>query len=191
MNQCEQVEYYGIASTVFSRCSSNNTDICSFLCVSGQRGTIAKSTFEQHHLCVIALTSIERGTQLFRLPLTSLCDLLLLFVYFQVNNGVLYVLDYVEDIYIMVYLFSFNVVVTSASQHIYLCNSILVLTCLMMYYFVFAVFLGFFLCPCMAINVSLQYNGGLFPDILVLTQCYYHNRGTRLNAMKRFCICSL
>ena len=48
----------------------------------------------------------------------------------------------------------------------------------------------FFGCPCMAINVSVQYNGGLLPDIILLTQCYYH-RGTRLNAMKRFCICSL
>ena len=37
----------------------------------------------------------------------------------------------------------------------------------------------------MAINVSVKYNGGLFPDIILLTQCYYH-RGTRLNAMKRF-----
>ena len=49
-------------------------------------------------------------------------------------------------------------------------------------------------CPCMAINnsVSVQYNGGFSPDIILLTQCYYH-RGTepRLNAMKRFCICSL
>ena len=36
------------------------------------------------------------------LPLTSLRDLPLLFVYFQVNNGVLYVLAYVEDIYIRV-----------------------------------------------------------------------------------------
>ena len=36
------------------------------------------------------------------LPLTSLCDLPLLFVYFQVNIGVLYFLDYVEDIYIRV-----------------------------------------------------------------------------------------
>ena len=44
------------------------TDRCSFLCVSGQRGTIAKSMYEEH-LCVIALTSIERETQLF--PLTS------------------------------------------------------------------------------------------------------------------------
>ena len=42
----------------------------------------------------------------------------------------------------------------------------------------------------MAINVSVQYNGGLLPDIILLTQCYYH-RGTRLNAMKRFCLCSL
>ena len=59
--------------------------------------------------------------------------------------------------------------------------------CLMMYYivFVFAVFL----CPCMAINVSVQYNGGLISDVILLTQWYYH-RGTHLNAMKRFCICS-
>ena len=44
-------------------------------------------------------------------------------------------------------------------------------------------------CPCMAINVSVQYDGGFLPDIILLTQCYYH-RGTRLNAMKRFCIFS-
>ena len=48
----------------------------------------------------------------------------------------------------------------------------------------------FFWCLCMAINVGVQYNGGLFPDTILLTQCYYH-RGTRLNGMKRFCICSL
>ena len=42
----------------------------------------------------------------------------------------------------------------------------------------------------MAINVSVQYNGGLLPDIILLTQCYYQG-GTRLNVMKRFCICSL
>ena len=29
----------------------------------------------------------------------------------------------------------------------------------------------------MAINVNVQYNGGLLPDILLLTQCYLH-RGT-------------
>ena len=45
-------------------------------------------------------------------------------------------------------------------------------------------------CPCMAINVSVQYNGGLLPGIILLPQCYYH-RGTRLNAMKRFCVYSL
>ena len=42
----------------------------------------------------------------------------------------------------------------------------------------------------MAINVSVQYNGALLPDILLLTHGYYH-RGTRLNAMKRFYLCSL
>ena len=42
----------------------------------------------------------------------------------------------------------------------------------------------------MAINVSVQFNDGLLPDIMLLTQCYYH-WGTRLNAMKRFCLCSL
>ena len=44
------------------------TDRCSFLCVSGQRGTIAKSMHEEH-LCVVALTSMERGTLFF--PLAS------------------------------------------------------------------------------------------------------------------------
>ena len=42
---------------------------------------------------------------------------------------------------------------------------------------------------CMAINVSVQYDGGFLPEIILLTQSYYH-RGTRLNAMKRFCIFS-
>ena len=28
-------------------------------------------------------------------------------------------------------------------------------------------FLMFFWCPCMAINVNVQYNGGLLPDILL------------------------
>ena len=72
-----------------------------------------------------------------------------------------------------------------------LCNSIiLLLPCLMMYYhvFVFAVFL-------VSLHddynvVSVPHNGGLLPDIVLLTQCYYHG-GTCLNAMKRFCICSL
>ena len=55
---------------------------------------------------------------------------------------------------------------------------------------VLRLFLVLVWCPCMAINVSVQHNGGFLPGIILLTQCYYH-RGTRLNAMKRFCICSL
>ena len=53
-----------------------------------------------------------------------------------------------------------------------------------MYYngFVFV----FVWCPCMAIDASVQHNGGFLPGIILLTQCYYHNRGTRLNAMKSF-----
>ena len=45
----------------------------------------------------------------------------------------------------------------------------------------------------MVINIialSVQHNGGFLPGIIPLTLCYYH-RGTRSNAMKRFCICSL
>ena len=63
----------------------------------------------------------------------------------------------------------------------------------MVYYIVSGLFLMFFWCPCMAINVNVQYNGGLLPDIILLTQCYlgYLHRGTCLNAMEMFCICSL
>ena len=44
----------------------------------------------------------------------------------------------------------------------------------------------------MAINVSVQHNGGFLPGMILLTQCYYHHRGnsTRLYAMKMFWICS-
>ena len=45
-------------------------------------------------------------------------------------------------------------------------------------------------CPCVAINVSVQHNDGFLPNIILLTQCYYH-WGTRLNTMKRFCLCNL
>ena len=61
----------------------------------------------------------------------------------------------------------------------------IITTMLGMLYCIISVLL-FVWCPCMAINVSVQYNGGLLPDIIrLLTQCYHH-RGTRLNAMKRF-----
>ena len=42
----------------------------------------------------------------------------------------------------------------------------------------------------MAVNVSVQYNAGFLPNIILLNQCYCH-RVTRSNALKRFCICSL
>ena len=35
----------------------------------------------------------------------------------------------------------------------------------------------------MAINVSVKYNGGFLPDIILLTQGYYL-RGTHLNIME-------
>ena len=57
-----------------------------------------------------------------------------------------------------------------------------ILPCVMVYYIVSVLFLLFFWSPCVAINVSVQYNGGLLPGIILLTQCYFH-RGTRLNAM--------
>ena len=37
----------------------------------------------------------------------------------------------------------------------------------------------------MAINVNVQYNGGLLPDIILLIQGYYP-RGICLNAIKGF-----
>ena len=60
----------------------------------------------------------------------------------------------------------------------------------MVYYIVSGLLLMLFWCPYMAINVNVQYNGGFLPDIILWTQCYLH-RGTCLNAMKWFCICSL
>ena len=58
----------------------------------------------------------------------------------------------------------------------------------MVYYIVSGLLLMFFWCPCMAIYVNVH--GGFLPDIILWTQCYLH-RGTCLNAMKWFCICSL
>ena len=69
--------------------------------------------------CVLIFPSLNNNNSSITLglPLTSLCDLpLLLFFSFQVNNGVLYFLDYVEDIYIMGPLCSRFNVVTSSSQ---------------------------------------------------------------------------
>ena len=40
---------------------------------------------------------------------------------------------------------------------------------------------------CMVINISVQYNGGLLPYSILLTQAYYH-WGTRLNVCMYVCI---
>ena len=45
-----------------------------------------------------------------------------------------------------------------------------------------SVMLGYDWWLCMVINISVQYNGGFLPDIILLTQGYYH-WGTRLNTM--------
>ena len=42
----------------------------------------------------------------------------------------------------------------------------------------------------MVINISVQYNGGFLPDIILLTQDYLR-WDIRLNTMKKLCICSL
>ena len=65
-----------------------------------------------------------------------------------------------------------------------------------MMYCIVSVFLLFvFWCPCMVIDASVPYNGGLLPDILLLTQCYYYYHiiysGTRVDAMKKFCLSSV
>ena len=41
----------------------------------------------------------------------------------------------------------------------------------------------------MGINISVQYNGGFLPDIILLTQSYL--RGTRLNTIHGLCTYNL
>ena len=60
------------------------------------------------------------------------------------------------------------------------------LSCLQAHRVFFFIFLCLAWCSCVAVNVSIQYNGGFLPDIILLTLCYYHYWGTRLNAMKCF-----
>ena len=61
----------------------------------------------------------------------------------------------------------------------------------MVYYYIVSVFfLMFFWCPSVAVDGSVQYYGGLLPDIILLTQCYFH-RGTHLNAIKGFVFAAL
>ena len=42
----------------------------------------------------------------------------------------------------------------------------------------------------MVINISVQYNGGLLPDIILLTQGYYH-WGTRLKWLYIYSLCNV
>ena len=71
----------------------------SFFCFRSKRVDRCVGVEHEEYLEAVDLISCV-GPYPPGLPLTSLCDLPLLFVYFQVNNGVLYFLDY-EDIYIM------------------------------------------------------------------------------------------
>ena len=48
--------------------------------------------------------------------------------------------------------------------------------------YITVVMLGYDWWLCMVINISVQYNGGLLPDIILLTQGYYQ-WGTRLSTM--------
>ena len=59
----------------------------------------------------------------------------------------------------------------------------------MLHYIVSVLFSFLVWCPYMVTDVSVQHDGGLIPDMILLTPYYYH-RGTGLNALKRFCICS-
>ena len=63
---------------------------------SSNISSLVKSTYEEH-LCVLAMTSSERGTQFHLLASYFLDVIRYLLIYFQVNTGVSYLLDYVED----------------------------------------------------------------------------------------------
>ena len=88
-----------------------------------------------------------------------------------------------------------NIILTATTENKKARKHILLLPYFIMYniMFLFVVcttlflFKLFFGVPASRLICSVQYNGGLLPDIILLTQCYYH-RGTRLNAMKRVCL---
>ena len=88
----------------------------SFVCFRSKRVDRCVGVEHEEYLEAVDLTLYVGTIPTLLASLTSLCDLPLLFVYFQVNNGALYFLDYVEDIYIMGPLCSRFNVVTSSSQ---------------------------------------------------------------------------
>ena len=65
------------------------------LCFSGQRRTVALKlgVMYEKHLCAVALTGSVRGVHTHPLVSYFLVDPPLLFVYFQMNTGVLSFLD--------------------------------------------------------------------------------------------------
>ena len=73
----------------------------------------------------------------------------------------------------------------SLPKPLFLCGSMVLLSTLVLSSSLCTtvVMLGYDWWLCMVINIiSLQYNGGFLPDILLLPQGYYH-WGTRLNTM--------
>ena len=61
----------------------------------------------------------------------------------------------------------------------------------MVYYIVSGLFLMFFWCPCMAINVNVQYNGGFLPDIIQTVDPMLSASGNLFKCHEKVCICSL
>ena len=78
-----------------------------------------------------------------------------------------------------------NIVFTTSNK-LYLVYNTTIMCDGVLQYIVSGLFLMFFWCLCMVININVQYNGGFLPDIILWTQCYLHRGRTCLNAMKRF-----
>ena len=123
---CEEVlrSFFELATIIYCMLNARNNDRLMlfplFFWSTRDHNSQFKSMY-QDHLCVVALTSIERGTN----PVLPAYLLLprvirhLLFIYFQVNNGVLYFLYYVEDIYNTMMVLSVLVLILNPN-HMYL-----------------------------------------------------------------------
>ena len=73
---------------------------------------------------------------------------------------------------------------TSVPKPLFLDVSMVLLSTVVLYSLlrITVVMLGYDWWLCMVINISVQYSGGLLPDIILLTQGYYKWE-TRLNTM--------
>ena len=69
---------------------------------------------------------------------------------------------------------------------LFLYGSIVLLSTLLVLssYSVTMIMLGYESWLCMVINISVQYNGGFLPDIILLTQGYYHYWGNSLTRIQ-------